>query len=50
MSFVADKLRKGFQAIKQLTGRFVAQRQVPPEISKRQIEEEVPQQHIEDEA
>lgn len=42
MSFVADKLRKGFQAIKQHTGRFVAQRQVPPEISKRQMEEEIP--------
>jgi hypothetical protein len=42
MSFVADKLRKGFQAIKHLTGRFVAQRQVPPDVSKRQIEEEIP--------
>jgi hypothetical protein len=42
MSFVAEKLRKGFQTVRQAVNRFVAQRQVPPEISKRQIEEEIP--------
>jgi hypothetical protein len=42
MSFVAEKIRKGLRSLKQFTGRFAAQRQVPPEISKRQIEEEVP--------
>ena len=42
MSFIAEKLRKGFNNLRQFTGRFVAQRQVPPEISKRQIEEEIP--------
>jgi hypothetical protein len=30
------------QAVKQFAGRFVAQRQVPEDISKKQIEEEVP--------
>jgi hypothetical protein len=42
MSFVAEKIRKGLRSLKQFTGRFAAQRQVPPEISKRQVEEEVP--------
>jgi hypothetical protein len=42
MSFVAEKIRKGLSSLKQSTGRLVAQRQVPPEISRRQIEEEVP--------
>ena len=42
MSFIAEKLRKGFNSLRQFTGRLVAQRQVPPEISKRQIEEEIP--------
>ena len=42
MSFVAEKLRKGLSGLKQFTGRFVAQRNVPPEVSRRQIEEEVP--------
>ena len=39
MSFVAERLRKGFQAFR---GRFVAQRAVPPDVSRRQIEEEIP--------
>jgi hypothetical protein len=38
MSLVAERLRKSLRAV----GRFIAQRQVPPEMSKRQIEEEVP--------
>jgi hypothetical protein len=42
MSFVAEKLRKGLSSLKQFTGKFLAQRQVPPEVSRRQIEEEVP--------
>jgi hypothetical protein len=42
MSLVAEKLRKGLSSLKQFTGRFLAQRQVPPEVSRRQIEEEVP--------
>jgi len=42
MSFVAEKLRKGFQTVRQAVNRFVAQRHVPPEISKKQIEEEIP--------
>jgi len=42
MSFVAEKLRKGFQTVRQAVNRFVAQRQVPPDISKREIEEEMP--------
>jgi hypothetical protein len=42
MSFVAEKLRKRLSSLKQFTGRFLAQRQVPPEVSRRQIEEEVP--------
>ena len=39
MSFVAERIRKGVQAVR---ARFVAQRPVPPDISKRQIEEEIP--------
>ncbi|MGD0405141.1 MAG: phage portal protein [Candidatus Bathyarchaeia archaeon] len=39
MSFVAERIRKGFEAVRT---RFVAQRQVPPDISKRQIQEEIP--------
>jgi hypothetical protein len=39
MSFVADRLRKGFQVVR---NRFFAQREVPPDISKRQIQEEIP--------
>lgn len=42
MSLVAERVRKGLQAVKQFAGRFVAQRQVPEDISKKQIEEEVP--------
>jgi hypothetical protein len=42
MSFVADRVKKGLKAIRQFTGRFVAQRMAPPDISKRQIEEEIP--------
>ncbi len=42
MSFVAERVRKGLQAVKQFVGRFVAQRQVPEGVSKKQIEEEVP--------
>jgi hypothetical protein len=42
MSFVAEKLRKGVQTVRRAVNRFVAQRQVPPEISKKQIEEEIP--------
>jgi hypothetical protein len=42
MSFVAEKLRKGLSSLKRFRGRFLAQRQVPPEVSRRQIEEEVP--------
>ena len=41
MSFVAEKLRKGFNSLKQRVS-FAAQRKVPPEVSKRQIEEEIP--------
>jgi hypothetical protein len=50
MSFVAQRIRKGFQSVKQFTGRFVAQRNVPPEVSRRQIEEEVPVSWKKDEA
>jgi hypothetical protein len=39
MSFVAERVRRVYQTIR---SRFVAQREVPPEVSKRQIEEEVP--------
>lgn len=39
MSFVAERIRKSLQTI---MSRFVAQREVPPEVSRRQIEEEVP--------
>ena len=39
MSFIAEKLRKEFQAVK---SRFTAQRNVPPEISKQQIKDEIP--------
>jgi hypothetical protein len=39
MSFIAERIRKSLQTIR---NRFVAQREVPPEVSKRQIEEEVP--------
>lgn len=42
MSFVAERIRKGFNSVRQAAGRLVAQRQVPPEVSKKQIEEEVP--------
>jgi len=42
LSLVAERVRKGLQAVKQFAGRFVAQRQVPEDISKKQIEEEVP--------
>jgi hypothetical protein len=42
MSFIADKIRKGFNSLKHVANRFVAQRKVPPEISRRQIEEEIP--------
>jgi hypothetical protein len=42
MSFVADRIRKSIQAVKQFKNRFTSQRQVPPDISRRQIEEEVP--------
>lgn len=42
MSFVAERVRKGLQAVKQFADRFVAQRQVPEGVSKKQIEEEVP--------
>jgi hypothetical protein len=42
MSFVAEKIRKGFKNIKEAASKFVAQRKVPPEISRRQIEEEIP--------
>jgi len=42
MSFVAERVKKGLKAIRQFTDRFVAQRQVPPEISMCQIWEEVP--------
>jgi len=42
LSFVAERVRKGLQAVKQFVGRFVAQRQVPEGVSKKQIEEEVP--------
>jgi len=42
MSFIAEKLRKGFNSLKQATNKFIAQRKVPPEISKRQIKEEIP--------
>ena len=39
MSFIAEKLRKEFQAVK---SRFTAQRNVPPNISKQQIKDEIP--------
>jgi hypothetical protein len=39
MSFVPQRIRKGFQTLR---NRFVAQRDVPPNVSKRQIEEEIP--------
>jgi hypothetical protein len=39
MSFIAEKLRKEFQAVK---SRFSAQRNVPPKISKQQIKDEIP--------
>jgi hypothetical protein len=42
LSFVAERVRKALQAVKQFAGRFVAQRQVPEGVSKKQIEEEVP--------
>lgn len=42
MSFVAERIRKGFNSLKKLTSKFVAQRNVPPDVSRRQIEEEVP--------
>jgi hypothetical protein len=42
VSFVAQRLRKGFNSVRQAAGRFVAQRQVPPDVAKKQIEEEVP--------
>ncbi|MGB8780566.1 MAG: phage portal protein [Candidatus Bathyarchaeia archaeon] len=41
MSF-RERVKKGFNAIRKATGRFTAQRQVPPEISKKQIQEEIP--------
>jgi len=41
MSFVAEKIRKGFQTFRSSL-KFMAQRKVPPEISRRQIEEEIP--------
>ena len=42
MSLVAEKIRKGFNSLKQATNKFIAQRKVPPEISRKQIEEEIP--------
>jgi len=46
MSFVAEKVRDGFNSlkhtVKQTVNKFVAQRKVPPEVSRRQIEEEIP--------
>jgi hypothetical protein len=41
MSFVAEKIRKGFRTFRSGL-KFMAQRKVPPEISRRQIEEEIP--------
>jgi len=42
MGLVAEKIRKGFSSLKQTANRLIAQRKVPPEISRRQIEEEIP--------
>jgi hypothetical protein len=42
VSFVAQRLRKGFNSVRHAAGRFVAQRQVPPDVARKQIEEEVP--------
>src|SRR5271157_2005011 len=50
MSFVAERLRKGFQSIRHFAGRFAAQHNVPPDVSKRQIEEEIPISWKKDEA
>lgn len=42
LSFGVEKFRKGLQAVRRFTDRFLAQRQVPSDVSKKQIEEEVP--------
>ncbi len=39
MSFVAERIRQSLQTVR---SRFVAQRNVPPEISKQQIKDEIP--------
>lgn len=42
VSFVAERLRKGFNSVKQAARRLVAQRQVPSDVARKQMEEEVP--------
>jgi hypothetical protein len=42
VSFVAERIRKGFNSVRQAAARLVAQRQVPPDVARKQIEEEVP--------
>lgn len=42
MSFVAEKIRKGFNSVRQAVARLVAERKVPPDVARKQLEEEVP--------
>jgi hypothetical protein len=42
MSFVAEKIRKGFNSVRQAAARLVAERKVPPDVARKQLEEEVP--------